>query len=128
MTGTRSRGPITRTVPEREAISCIAMPLYGSARLAWEIFMIHLEALSLLAQDDGGEVAIWGGGIFMVLMMLGAIIAFGIWLWALINAIQNPALDSTMRLIWVLVIVFTGIVGAIVYLIIGRSHVTQTPV
>ncbi len=90
--------------------------------------MIRFETLNLLAQADGGEVALWGGGIFMVLMIIGAIVSFGIWLWALINAIQNPALDSTMRLIWVLVIVFTGIVGAIIYLIIGRSQFTRTPV
>ncbi len=32
------------------------------------------------------------------------------------DAIQNPAVNSTMRIVWVLVIVFTQIIGAIIYL------------
>jgi hypothetical protein len=58
-------------------------------------------------------------------MLILAIAAFGVWIWALIDAIQNPALDGTMRLVWILVIVFTHFIGAIVYLAIGRSRRTS---
>jgi hypothetical protein len=79
----------------------------------------------LLAQnagDAGGFLV--GIGILWLLMVILAIAAFGVWIWALIDAIQNPALDGTMRLVWILVIVFTHFIGAIVYLAVGRSRRT----
>jgi len=81
----------------------------------------------LLAQnagDAGGFLV--GFGILWLLMVILAIAAFGIWIWALVDAIQNPALDGTMRLVWILVIVLTHFIGAIVYLAIGRSRRTPT--
>jgi len=58
-------------------------------------------------------------------MFILGIAALGVWIWALIDAIRNSTLDSTMRIVWVLVIVFTQIIGAIIYLAVGRS--TRTP-
>lgn len=46
-----------------------------------------------------------------------------LWIWALVDAIRVPEdsyYNEGNKLIWVLVIVFTGFIGAIVYLIIGR--------
>jgi hypothetical protein len=56
-----------------------------------------------------------------------AIAAFAVWIWALVDAITNPALDSTMRIVWILVIVFTQIIGAIIYLAVGRSMQRRSP-
>ena len=51
------------------------------------------------------------------------LVAFAIWVYALVDALTVPD-DSNYRtgtkLIWVLVIVFTWVVGAIIYLVIGR--------
>lgn len=49
--------------------------------------------------------------------------AIAVWIWALVDAIRVP--DDSMynegnKLIWVLVILFTGTIGAIIYLMIGR--------
>ena len=77
----------------------------------------------LLAQEDGG--AFMAGGCILVSIILG-VVGFVIWLWALISAIKNPALDSTMRLVWILVIVFTGFIGAIIYLLIGAKTTGAT--
>ncbi len=80
----------------------------------------------LPAQSAGDAVA-WGSGFMLVAVLLG-IISLVIWIWALVDAIQNPALDGTLRLVWVLVIVFTGIIGAAIYLLIGRSgRATSVP-
>jgi hypothetical protein len=82
----------------------------------------------LLLAQDAGEAGgfLVGFGILWLLMLILGIAAFGVWLWALVDAIQNPALDGTMRLVWILVIVFTHFIGAIVYLAIGRSRRTPT--
>src|SRR5258705_11751 len=57
----------------------------------------------------------------MLIWLLVAVAWIGVWIWALVDAIRNPALDSTTRLIWVLVILFAQVIGAVVYLAIGRS-------
>jgi hypothetical protein len=80
--------------------------------------------MNLLAQavNDGVDATpmLFGGGMMLVFMVLG-LAALALWLWALIDAIRNPALDSNMRIVWILVIVFTNWIGALIYLAVGRS-------
>ena len=59
-------------------------------------------------------------------MAVLAIAGVVLWVWALVDAIRNPALDDTMRIVWVLVILFTNLLGAIIYLLIGRSTQSRT--
>ncbi len=80
----------------------------------------------LLLAQNAGDLFV-GFGILWVLMFLLGLAALAVWVWALVDAIQNPALDSTMRIVWVLVIVFTQIIGAIIYLAVGRSMGRRTP-
>ena len=80
----------------------------------------------LLAQNAGDFFV--GFSIVWVLMFVLGLAALAVWIWALVDAIQNPALDSTMRIVWVLVIVFTQIIGAIIYLAVGRSRRTPSGV
>jgi hypothetical protein len=80
----------------------------------------------LLAQNAGDVGGLLAG--FSLLWLFAAvlsIIGIVLCIWALVDAIQNPALDGTMRIVWVLVILFTNVLGAIIYLAIGRS--TRTP-
>jgi hypothetical protein len=59
-------------------------------------------------------------GLFLV---VGAINIAGLafMIWALVDAIKNPSLDDTQRIIWVVVILTLNCVGAIAYLIAGRD-------
>ena len=75
----------------------------------------------LLAQQVDHAPAIFAGGLLFVWLAL-AVIALVLWVWALIDAIQNPSLSSTERVIWVLVIVFTNWIGALIYFLIGRGR------
>lgn len=47
---------------------------------------------------------------------------FAIWVYALVSAIKNERLDSTMRLVWVIVIIFVTGLGALLYLLIAPSR------
>lgn len=60
-------------------------------------------------------------GVFMVFFIANIVMV----IWALVDAIRVP--DDSMfkagnKLIWVLVIVFTGLIGAIIYLVVGRPE------
>ncbi|HAY42715.1 MAG TPA: hypothetical protein DCY59_03830 [Micrococcaceae bacterium] len=44
----------------------------------------------------------------------------GLWLWALIDCIRNEPATGNDKIIWLLVIIFLGFIGAILYLRIQR--------
>lgn len=58
--------------------------------------------------------------ILLCVLVLG-LLAFVFWIWMLVDAIKNPRLDSTQRVIWVLVIFFLHALGALIYFFAGRS-------
>ena len=43
------------------------------------------------------------------------------WLWMLIDAIGNPRLNGAEKIIWVLVVLFLHLIGALVYFFVGRG-------
>lgn len=65
-------------------------------------------------------------GILVILLglcaLLVAIAFFVFWIWMLIDAIKNPGIGSTERIVWVLVIVFLHFLGALIYWLVGRSR------
>jgi hypothetical protein len=60
-------------------------------------------------------------GIFLLFFIANIVLV----IWALVDAIKVPN-DSMFKagnkLIWVLVIVLTGMIGAIIYLVVGRPE------
>jgi hypothetical protein len=48
------------------------------------------------------------------------LVAFAFWLWMLIDAITKTPSGENRKLIWILVIVFTGIIGALIYCFVQR--------
>jgi hypothetical protein len=85
------------------------------------LLMILAQAPAGPPDDGGGGALLFGGGCVLVWIIL-AIGSLILWIWALIDAIQNPGLNSNERLIWVLVILLTQVLGAIIYLLIGRKR------
>lgn len=73
----------------------------------------------LLAQNEDG-IFLLGGGMMLVMIILG-LAALALWIWALVDAIKNRALSDTERIIWVLVILLTNWLGAVLYLLVGRK-------
>jgi len=66
--------------------------------------------------------AIYVNGLLVLLLFFAGI---GFWIWALVDVIRVSD-DSMFRagnkLVWVLVVVFTGWIGAIIYLAVGRPQ------
>lgn len=78
-----------------------------------------MHSFLLLAQQEEA-VGLFGLGCLCVFGLFG-LAATAFWIWALIDAIQNPRLDSNERLIWILVIILTQFIGALIYVIVGRK-------
>jgi uncharacterized membrane protein len=65
-------------------------------------------------------------GVFVLFFIANIVMV----IWALVDAIRVP--DDSMykagnKLIWVLVIVLTGLIGAIIYLVVGRPEPGHRP-
>ena len=72
-------------------------------------------------ETQAGEAA--GGAIACIISLvfgLVALAAFAFWLWMLIDcATKCPSADNK-KLIWILVIIFTHAIGAIIYYFVQR--------
>lgn len=66
------------------------------------------------------------GSIFALLIVatagLTGLLLFGFWVWALVDAITNEPSEGNDKLIWVLVIIFTGFIGALIYFFLRRPQ------
>jgi uncharacterized RDD family membrane protein YckC len=67
--------------------------------------------LAILFLEGAGTVAI----VF-------AILASIFWLWMLIDCLMNPRLQGTEKIVWVLVVLFLHLLGAVIYFVIGRQR------
>ena len=64
-----------------------------------------------------------GGVIGLLVVLVAAVIGiacFVFWIWMLIHAIKNKGLTDTEKIIWVLVIGFLHVLGALIYFFVGR--------
>jgi prolipoprotein diacylglyceryltransferase len=52
--------------------------------------------------------------------LLIALAVFAFWLWMLIDAIKHTPSENNLRLIWILVIILAGVIGALVYFFVQR--------
>lgn len=60
------------------------------------------------------------GGGFLLFSLIG-LVMIALWIYALVDVIRSDFKDANMKLIWILILVFTQVLGAIVYLIIGKN-------
>ena len=70
------------------------------------------------------EVAPAAGGIFACIFFLifglVSLAATAFWIWMIIDVATRCPSEDNKKLIWVLVVVLTGIVGAIIYFFVQR--------
>lgn len=59
---------------------------------------------------------------FMVLVYLIALIAQVFVLWMLVDCATNRSILGTDKIVWVLLIIFTNFLGAVLYRFLGRGR------
>jgi hypothetical protein len=64
----------------------------------------------------------------MLSLLLGLMILVmaALWIYALVSALQHELLDSTMKLVWVLVIILVPPLGWMIYLLVAPKRPTKT--
>ena len=61
---------------------------------------------------------------FLVFAVIG-ILGFVLWIWAVIDCATNDYLPGNDKIVWILVVVLAGVVGAIIYYFIARKAIAQ---
>ena len=62
------------------------------------------------------------GLLFMLIIFALVVLVFVFWISMLINCIKRKFKQDTDKIVWVLVIIFTGIIGALIYYFIVKVH------
>lgn len=76
------------------------------------------------AMLGGWEIILIFGMLFLIPLSL-ALMAF--WIWMLIDAIQNKGLGESEKMVWVVVIALTHLIGALIYFFAGRPKGKSPP-
>ncbi len=73
--------------------------------------------MQLLVQPLLGFLFIGG-----IIGLLVAVVTTAFWLWMLIECISNAALTGTEKIVWILVMLFTHFIGALLYFFLARGN------
>jgi hypothetical protein len=78
----------------------------------------RMQFLQTLAASDGAVVA--GFGVVWLTFLIVGLLLSVFWIWMLVDCLTS-SLPSTEKLIWVLVIFFLHILGALLYYFMARQ-------
>jgi len=62
-----------------------------------------------------------GSGVIGLLVAIGAL-AFGFWIWMLVDCATKEADTGNTKIAWVIIVIFTGIIGAVIYYLVRRPR------
>ena len=66
--------------------------------------------------------------VLFLLLGLLVLIAFPLWLWALIDCATKESDQGNTKIVWVLIILFANLPGALAYLLVRRpQRLTEAP-
>ncbi len=76
-------------------------------------------------QPSGAPAAGILGCIIMAVTLLVGLAAFAFWLWMLIDCAKNCPSENNTKLVWVLIIIFAQVIGALIYYFVQRPKNMQ---
>lgn len=68
------------------------------------------------------DIGFGAGSIVLVLAFALGVAGLVFWIWALVDVIRSTFADNTMKLVWVIVILVTSLVGPLLWLLWGRNN------
>jgi hypothetical protein len=67
------------------------------------------------------------GGCGFLGVILG-LLAFGFWIWMIVDCATNAALTGSDKVVWLLVVIFLHFLGALIYYLVGRGSRRGGPI
>ncbi len=61
-------------------------------------------------------------GVFGIFFLLVALSGFVFWLWMLVDCATKESDRGNTKIVWILVILFANIIGALVYFVVRRPQ------
>jgi len=68
------------------------------------------------------EIVGIGFAVVWLMMALFALTATGFWIWMLIDCVSNEPSEGNDKIIWILIIIFTHGLGALIYFFVRRPE------
>ncbi len=65
--------------------------------------------------------ALFGGAFFLFMLALG-VLSTVFWIWMLIDCVQNRGIDTTEKIVWIVVIALMHFIGALIYFLAARPR------
>ncbi len=62
------------------------------------------------------------GSTEILLILLVLLIGTGFWIWMLVDCATNESLEGNEKIVWILIIIFTNWLGALLYFLICRPR------
>ena len=64
-----------------------------------------------------------GAEWLLVILVFSTVLAFaGFWIYTILDVIKNKFVDESTKIVWLLVVILLGFLGAIIYWVVGRSN------
>jgi len=60
-------------------------------------------------------------GIGLLFFVLFGLLVLTFWVWTLLDIVKNGRLNSSEKVIWILVVFFFPLLGSLLYLAVGRK-------
>jgi hypothetical protein len=78
-----------------------------------------------------GLTMVAGVGLLFLMMFWLSFFCIGIlgtifWIWMLVDCLTNEPNEGNDKVIWVLVIIFTHFIGALIYFFVRKNHRNNT--
>ena len=76
------------------------------------------------AATAAGTAAVGIGVAMIIFWLVFGLATLVLWIWALVDVIRREFPNSNDKVLWIVLIIVLGILGSILYLIIGRKKGT----
>ncbi len=70
----------------------------------------------LLSTPRGAE---W---ILILVALVVVLTSVGFWIYTIVDVIKSKFVDESTKIVWLLVVILLGLLGSIIYWVLGRSN------
>ncbi len=61
------------------------------------------------------------GIVLLLFIMIILLLTSIFWIWMLVDCATNPRLQGTEKIVWILIVLFAHVLGAIIYFFVARQ-------